>query len=659
MPRAARLEEVEIAFDGQYFPSLPALSPRNRPGSIRRGSNVWRDPGGKIRVANGLLETSSTNVGARIFAANIQRATIAGGLTGNRLPYAGLLRHDNACIFFVSENTGSQVYLNEAAVTGMTTSSSAGRLRVAIPDGVGGYTTVDAGFEKPVLPIANVAVATSVDTNRNMNGNIGVALAPWRTKTNAIGPPSDIVYSSVTASTGAVIRITLPAVAAGQDGWIYCGTKANDKGGTLRVVRYIRMNIRGTFTATNGSPTLTAGIDTQFTRDLYRSDRILIDGGNYNISSVDSDTQVTLTANFTGLTGSGKTATISTTVDGSWLDTELGDLIISNDTFKPPRCAGVLSYSGRVFVWGCFGESASSPTGPMIFPTIDANPEHVVLQGIRTASGSDLVNVLAGDGPLYLMTTTSLEVIDFTGGAEVPFRARIVAEPGFMAATNGLLYTDYFYGYNGRPLRTRARENIDTEFAKPVWSDMDGWNPERVMVAIDPKNQAVLYIHDDGAASEVIPWMTQQEQWGPPLNFDARIIDTQVVNGALYLTYLSGGNYRVQQWEGGSGIGGTRYIASQYLDPGYLLTGRIKQIVATGKIGSVSVFAATADADPPDVSNLGAAADTFTMSDTSKREPAIFTNIPADAAAFRVDFASNDGHLDKLVVAGLPHSERR
>lgn len=653
MPKPTQLKEFGILLRGGYFPGAPALAPEEYQFTIRAGDGVWLLPGGKLRVAKGLLETSSTNVGARIFAANIQRATIAGGLIGNRLPYAGLLRYDNAVIFFVHEEAGKQVYIDESAPVGFTTSPTPGRLRIAVPDGVGGFSTVaDAGFEKPTLSSSDVAVATSVDPNRDMVGTFGVALAPWRTVTDAIGPPSDPVFVTTNADTAAVIRITLQTPAAGQDGWIYCGTRSNDRNGELREVRRVRLAVRGTFTATNGIPTLTAGSGTFFTQDLRRSDRIVIDGGNYNISSVESDTQATLTGNFTGLTGSGKTGTLNI-VDGSWLDGELGP-IITRDIIRAPRCAGVLNYAGTVFAWGCFGERGDSPTGPVILPTAQFNPEHFLTKGIRTASGSDLVNVLGGDGPLYLMTTTSLEVANNTNDPETPYIPKIIAEPGFKAATNGCLYLDYFYGFNGGPMRTRADENIDTEFATQVAEEMESWNGERVIVERDPKKQAVLYIYDNGTTSTVRPFLTNQGFWSPPLNFPARILDAQVVGGELYLTYLNGGNIRVNRWEGGTGITGDRYISTQLLDPNLLNANRLKRIAVVGKVGSVSVFTVEEGEDVPDVSDIGQAAETFPLSDTaSKFQEEIGTNIESAAIALRVNFTSADGSLDKLVVRGL------
>lgn len=664
MPRPDNLDDLEVNFTNGYWPSAPEIPRLDFLGTMRAGSNVWLRSQGRPEVANGLLQTSATNVGARLFAGDVERISIEGGLNGDLLPYAGFLRYANAAFIYLSEDTSAQVYVDETAVTGLTTSSTAGRLRVAIPDGAGGYDVYDAGFDKPELTSGDVDLFTAgagVFGQIPMAGSIGVAIAPWRTKTNAIGPPSEIVYNDVPPSGSSMLRIALPTPQSGQDGWIYCGTRWADRGGELRVVRYVYVQPRGTFTATNGSPTITAGIGTFFTQDLYRGDQINIDASAYEVLEVTSNTQIELTANFTGSTGAGKTTTMAT-MAANWYNSGLRGLV-DRDIVRAPRAAGVLQYGKqRVFLWGVPDTNSiasTEPTGNAILACADNNPEHVVdpaVFSIVTESGSNLVNVLPGDGVLYLLTTTDLEIVTFTNDPNTPYTLRTVAKPGFKAGTNGVLYKDWLHFFNGRPGRTRARENIDVKFAEPVWSDMEDWDASRVMLAVDPLNDAVLYIFDDGAATTVLPYMAQLGIWGPPLNFSARIIDTANVNGKLYVTYLSGGNYRVNEWEGGTGIGGTRYAASQYYNSRLLRRNRLKNLAFAGKAGFLRVYAAPADGDIPDVTDTGVATASFTLSDTDKVEPEISTNIEGVAFAFRIDFSSNDGQADTLAVRGLPRN---
>src|SRR5262245_7718873 len=95
MPTPKDLEPLEISFGRGFWPRAPDIPPIGFIGTLRAGSNVWIRSTGRPEVARGLLELSSQNVGARIFAADIQRAALAGGLVGDVLPYAGLVRYDN------------------------------------------------------------------------------------------------------------------------------------------------------------------------------------------------------------------------------------------------------------------------------------------------------------------------------------------------------------------------------------------------------------------------------------------------------------------------------------------------------------------------------------------------------------------------------------
>jgi len=655
MPTPPNLDSIEVEFTGGYFPSAPALALEGLQGTIRRGNNTWLRPGGKIEVAKGLLEVSSQNVGARIFAADTQRASF-GSLVGSRLSYSGLLRYQNAVLLYLSENTSEQVYLDETAVTGLTTSSTAGRLRVAVPDGVGGYSVFDAGFEKPVLPAGDVTTFAGLGV-KNMQGFIGVAMARWRSKTNAYGPPSEVVYNNITANTNTILDISMPLPVSGQDGWLLLGTRWGDRSGQLRLIRYLYLTPRGTFTATNGS-TAIVGVNTFWTQDHQLGDFIGIDAGTYHIVAITDDTHATLNTNFTGSTGSGKTSTIIKPRP-EWFDGDLRD-IVDRDIQRPLRAAGITKFAERVIIWGIPNTTdplATQVTGNGFAVMLDNNPEHIGTLANITASGSDFVNALAGDGPIYFMTTTALEIIDRVSSGDQPFISRVIAEPGFKAATNGCLVKDWFYAFNNRPLRTRARENIDLVFGAPVWDDMKTWDGARVIVAEDPDNMAVLYIYDNGSTTTVLPWLTQQNVWNAPINLSARILDAQVVNGKLYVTYFSGGAIRVNQWEGGAGLSGA-YVASQYYDARRLIRNRIKSATVAGKVGSLSLFAATPGSPVPDVGSLPAAAATFTKSDTAEMlEGESRTNIEAAAAACRVDLPSSDGTVQKVVVRGIPRAE--
>lgn len=646
------LTELRYLFTGGYYPNTPVIgASQGQQATIRAGNNCWLRGDGRIEVANGVSQTSSTAVGARIFQFNTQRAEIEGALVSGRLPYAGLLRYQNAVMFYLSELASKQVYLDETSVTGLTTSASAGMLRIGIPGG--SWSVYDAGFNPPVL--AGTNVSTPNVGSKDMLGYTGVSLCAWRTITNAISAPSNVVYKTLDATNKSIlIDISAVSTQSGQDGWIYGGTGVGDGSGTTSVVRYIRITPRGTFTATNGSPTL-AGSGTLWTQDLRPNDYILIGAVTYTVLSVDSDTQVTLTANFGEPTGSGKTATI-TKASAEWYNGELGT-VLSRDVYKPVKAAGVFSYAGRAFLWGCYGQDASAVTGPAIVPLLQDNTEHTgaARNTILTSNGDDILNVSPGETRLFVMTTNTLESVTFTADTNVPYKVRVLYQPGFKATRNGCVFQDQFYGYSNKPLRTVVDDNIDTEFGLGVWSAMKAWTPANVVVLPDPVNMAVLYCHYDGvSATTVIPWMVMHNAWGPPHTVSNQITDGAVVNGGLYVTVNNAGAYKTYGWETGTtGTASSPYVTSQFLDTGDPAARKtVKSLVVNGKTSNVRAYRISPAGTYPDLTSTGAATATFSTSSSEKAEKEIRTHIPeCRALALRVDFPTA-GTLDSLAARG-------
>lgn len=638
--------EDAYTFTGGYYPSCATFAREELWNTARAGESVWIRAGNRVEVGNNVAQLSSTNVGARIFGLNTQRAAFAGALVSGRVPYAGIVRYQNAALFYLSELASQQVYINETAVAGLTTSSTAGRLRVAISDGAGGYSVYDVGFDPP----ASIGTVTSPGGGtKAMAGNTGVALCAWRTTTNAISAPTAITYDNLTS--GDVFNIALPAMVSGQDGWIFCGTRTGDTSGVLRVVRYIYTTTRGTFTATNGSPNITAGASTFFKQDLRAGDILTIGGGSYTVSSVTSNTTFTLTGNYAGATASGLTATV-TTAAAEWYDGELGD-IIDFDVFKPIKAAGVLTALGRAFLWGTYGDGASAVTGPGITPLLANNPEHIGRDTILTSEGDDLLNVIPGDETLFLMTPNTLETVSFTGRDDVPYLVRVLHRPGFAAATCGTVYKNQFYGYVNRPVRTTG-DDLDAQFGTAVLSDMASWNASRVVVAVDTKNEAVLYCHYDGSSTTtVIPYLVQLGVWNPPFRFSGQVTDYAVVNGTTYLTVLTGGNYRVYTWEGGTGAAAP-YIASQFHSAADLA--KLKGIVFTGNATIMRLYAVgPGQTGDPDVTNTAEAVDSYLIQNVSlylSLPEVKFNSPPYRTFAFRVEFTLSglSGKLDQLVA---------
>lgn len=660
------LEPIEYGVEGGYYPSTSDFPPPEFYNTMKAGQGMWVRAGNQLQVANGAAQQSATNIGARIFPYDQYRAEIAGGLVSGRLPFAGLIRFANAVMMFVSELTSQQVFINESTatpfnMTGVTTGAIAGTLRIAVPSG-SAFNTFDAGFSPPILPGGNVT--TPSGGTKGMVGATGVALAAWRTATNAISAPSNIVYKTLTPGSADIFNVALTAAASGQDGFIFCGTRWGDDSGKLKVVRYVYIVPRGTLTATNASPNISGDSNTRWLRDLRVGDVVTIDAASYTIVTITADNTATITPNFAGITGAGKTMTITTAV-ADWFDSELDDTDAPDpQAQKPPKAAGVFQFADRVFLWGVGGASGS-PSGPLIYPMLDRNPEHIGLLSIKTSQNDDLVSVVAGDQTLFLMTTNTLEIVTFTNDESVYKVRAYDGVSGFMSAANGCVYKNRFYGFQQRPIRTVTDQDIDVEFAKPVWRVMQGWDPLTTVLAVDPKNEAVLYCNFVGGTTTVYPFMAQLSEagrpvWSLPITISGQVVDYAVVGGNCYLIVLTGGNYRAFLWEGGGGATAP-FVGFQYIS--YPDRYTLKGIVYTGRGTNLRVYKGVPGAIPQDVSITGSGEVNFTIQDTNQAQPEIFTDIgPARAFALRVDFSAVSSVLpqfQRLVARIRPHKARR
>lgn len=651
--------DLEFSVTGGYWPSSGDFPPQEiAANTLKAGQNVHVKAGNKVEVANGTLEISTQNVGSRIFEFNDSRAEIAGNVA-NRLPFASLIRLPGGIILFLSELTGQQVYINEAAVAGLTTASSAGILRIAIPSG-GGYNVYDAGFDPINLPSGNVT--TPAGGTKGMSGDTGVALCPWRTVDNAIGPPSNVVVSNLTLND--TVLIQLPAMATGQDGWIYAGTAPDATETPLRVIRYVRTQIRGTFTATAGSPNLTAGVGTFFMRDLRAGDVITIDGGSYTVASTTSQTAAVLTGNFAGVTGAGKTATI-TSANAEWFGSagEQGDMgvLVNLDVARPPQAAGVASFFNRIFLFGT-DPKAGDVVGPGFRLMLPDNPEHIGLIGGKSESGTDILNALSsGDErsqTAYLMTRGALEIIQFTDQPDDPYRTRILRRPGFLGPKAGIVYENVFYGFSGQPLRTVINQDVDVSFGQAVDNLIRYWvNP--VVMGVDPQRGEVLFAHYDGAtfsSTTVLPYIPRLGIWGPPIVVDGQIDDFAVVGDVCYATVFRLGVRRVHQWEGGSGLSGA-YIGFQYQSGNGVF--ELESYRFAGRAETLTFYVAANEAIATETSNpVGTGSETMVDSWVTHSEK--YPNVrPGVGVSFRLDFSNLGGNFEKLFATIRPKTARR
>lgn len=661
MPEIKPLATLGNAFG--YRPSQ-AVGGNADVSTIYRGSNVWIRPGDIMKTADGVSQISATSIGPRIFAIDGDRGQIAGAYVGTKLPKQGLVRYQLGALFFVSEETSKQVYINESALSGVTTSSTARKLRVAIPAG-GGYTTYDAGMTPPVLPSGNVA--EEAGGGKSMDGIVSVVVCARAFGTDSTSNPSNAIVKTLTAAGNNRIRITLHSlttVGTQQDGWLLGATEWNrGNTGPWKEARDVRTTIRGTFTATNGSANLTAGIGTYFDLDTRPGDLIRIDGADYTVaaSPVATNTTLTLTSNFSGSTGTGKTATVREAVL-DYRNGELGDTLDFTNS-PPPLLDGIFLFNNILWGWNGNALYASKAGNPEAWPA-------TLTTFAQTQSGADIIEAIAGNAQIYLLTRAGLEVVTFTQREDAPFLVKKVWDFSFFQPNNAVIADGQLYALVGSEngvmaIRTETDDFPDIRFGRHIESDLTSWSLENAVVTVDPTNKAVLFCHYASGTdtTTVIPWMLQTDSdiggWSVPITISGRVTDGAQVSGRCVMPIKSSTNYRVNYFEGGNSAGITAYVVWPFLTGVDGFRSVIKRIQAVGRFTSVSVFIATTATAIPDVTDIGNAVATFTATDVYSLEGEIHTSIESRLYAIRVDMGEADRGVTKVIVSGFPKMVRQ
>ena len=639
-----------LSVSGGYRPSQSYGGADVAPNVLFRGKNYWIRPFGRLVPVLGVSQRSATSIGPRIFPLDQYRGVIAGALVGSNLPKASLVRYNQA-LFFLSEETSKQLYINESTsspftLSSVTTSATAGKLRVALLSSTT-YTAHDAGLAAP----ASVGtVSTEVGGTKSMDGIVSIVACAKRTITQTLSNPSPASVQTLSAGGNNRIRVVLPAVAIGQDSWIYGGTYwGQGNFGPWRVIREVRTTIEGTV----GIATLAmTGTGTRFQRDLRVGDVITVNSTDYTIATITSDTTATVAA------GADQTAPKNATVKEivlDWRNGEMGELI-EFDNDEPPILDGLMLFNNVPFGW----------KGNILYPSKIGNPESFPrIYARSTQSGADIIHALAGDARIYLLTTNGLEVVTFTQNESDPFLLRQVWSFGFSSPAQAVVAEGTLYAAVGtasgvKIVRTRVDDSPDLEFSAPVESDMASWNVGRVVMGLDPANGAVLAMHYDGSTTTtVIPYMLQQGVWGLPQTVTGQVVSTATVSNGCELIIKSGTDYTVYQWEGGNGAATSAYAAWPFMEADGLRQ-IIKGVKWTGKANTMYIFTATPGVAIPDVTNTANAAVTLTLTNTLEHENMLFTNLQnAQSWCVRVDSTGNSAVITEAVVVGLINKIQR
>lgn len=649
-----------FSVSGGYRPSQSIAGPDVSPNVLYRGANYWLRPFGRLVPSKGIVQRSATALGPRIFPLDIYRGEMAGTLISGRLPKSSLVRYNRA-LFFVSEEVSKQIYINESTttpytLTGVTTSSTAGKLRVALLNGAT-YTAHDAGL---LAPASVGTVAAESGGSKSMDGIVSILACAKRIATETVSNPSPVNVQTLSAAGNNRIRVTLGTAAVGQDAWLFGGTYwGQGNFGPWRLIREVRITAEGSATYTNGSNAVT-GNGTRFNRDLRNGDQITVSASTYYVKVLSdtslelySDATLVTASNFTGTTGVQTTTVTQVVLD--WRNGELTDLI-EFDNDEPPILDGLMLFNNVPFGW----------QGNILYPSKIGNPESFPRVYARsTQTGADIVSALAGDARIFLLTTNGLEVVTFTQNPTDPFLIRQAWSFGFSSPTQAVVAEGTLFAAVGtasgvKVVRTRVDDSPDLEFSSPVESDMATWDVANVVMGIDPTNGAILVMRYDGVSkTTVIPFMLQQGVWGLPIEISGQVTSAATVNNTCELIVKSGSDFTAYQWEGGSGESTSSYVAFPFIDKDGLRQ-TIKALKFTGNANLISIFKAEPGLIIPDVTKVSDAVVTLPLMDDMMHQNVMLTNVPnAQSFSVRVDSYGKAALVTEIVVSGIVNGIQR
>lgn len=623
-------------------------------GSIFRAQGCWIRPNGRVEVWRGISLVSAQNLGTRVFPIDQYRGEIAGGNLASRPSRAGFVRYRGSALFFLSEHASAQVYLNESTttpftLTGVTTSSTPYKLRVAIPDAAGTtYTPYDAGLAAPMTAPTVAKLTTGV---KAMIGSYSLLVCRKRVATQTISNPSPVSLQTLEGTDNKFL-VTLPSTISGQDAWVIGGTFSGyGTSGPWYEVRDCLATPSGTVSPVGGGSAVVAGTSTKFLTELAVDDVVTINAVDISVLTVDSDVQFTATAAVAA--GSTQTVTLKKAAV-EWFNAELGQ-IIEFDNDLPPLAQGVFVFNDVLCLWGTYG-LGQTPPGPAISPAKASNPEAFsALATVYMGDGEEIKNVYPAEGRVYVTTTNTLQVLTPAGLADTPFIARPIWRYGFPSAAAGVIADQTFYGFcNKGAARTTAQDGPDFSFASAVQYDMSGWTAANVVVGFDPKNMAVVYFHYPGSGvTTAIPFMLQTQTWSTPMEIGSQVIDTATVNGILYLMVKTGVTCQIYEWDSTAGgtIQGTPYVATPYSDANAEgIDKNVTRVEVVGLANNAYIYTNGAD-----LTSTGAAAVSYVLVNTTEGpEPVLRANVrQAKLFAIRVDLGATLGHcIDEVACYG-------
>lgn len=431
----------------------------------------------------------------------------------------------------------------------------------------GTYTNYTLGM----TPTGAASLAATGGGTKNMAaGDYSMRFCPARIATNGYNNPMEKVTVTITANQRILATLPTPDTTNGQDAWKAFGSLYNasvqaaiqgpwylvSRGDPLQDL--LRIVARGTVSITTGL-TSVVGTDTVFNEDLVSGDVVTIDGNSYTIDTITSNTALTLTG-AASTTNAAATVTITAAIY-EWLNAEIQrGTILEYNNDVPPRASFVGSLGGIPVAISCRGEAPIGQTGdwnpgPTIQPSKPNNLEAFPAEARTSVSPPEtIIGWVDGQARLFLLTENRLHMASFVSNdAKNPIVTRPYWHAGFRSPYGLVFANGYIYGFTNRgPTRSVAEGDEGSEeyaFSDVVSSVFADWNPERVLVAYDVKNEAICFFHNNDATIggfqtvKCLMFMLRSQVWSTPIIIedatgDVLVAGTAAVSGLLYLNLL-------------------------------------------------------------------------------------------------------------------------
>lgn len=469
--------------------------------------------------------------------------------------------------------------------------------QIAIFDnGTGNYGVYKLGMQTPTLS----TVGTTSGGVKNMQpGTYSVRIVPYKMTTGGFNNPSESVEVTITTA-GDKINITFPAMDtnAGQDAWRVYGTLYSTGEATTGPWYYVT-TVTATNVATGGGAFAVEWHDAEIqSNDILEFDNDVPPHGAF-IGSL-GGLPVLISTNGQGrvLDGTVSTTNGSATVTGSGtsfnIDLAVGSPVWINNLLRFVLTIGsatsmTVTPTPTATASGLTIRIAESAPGPVLRPAkpylggynIEAFPAK---SAVAVNPPETILGFVQGVGRLYLMTRNHLHVAALSGDPDVPVTTRPFWRVGFRNPRACLFVNGYLYAFttNGATRSSADGDTVMEEhgFAAAVASDMASWDPAKVSVGYDAKNEAVVFFHaDDGTRSggtkrysTALMYMLRIGEWSPPIRIedttdtvDRWVSSCATVNGKLYFAATNSSSTSIYEWDTGGGVG-VVYVATPFMD---------------------------------------------------------------------------------------------